>query len=151
MRIRVSGTVQGVGFRPFVYRHALELGLSGHVLNDERGVEIVVEGPADAIAELIRRLREEPPPLARVESVSAADEAPTGESGFRIAHSVSGGEADTPVSPDSATCDACLAELRDPLDRRYRYPFINCTDCGPRFTIVTGVPYAPGCTPNRNQ
>jgi len=141
VRIRVSGTVQGVGFRPFVYRHALELGLSGHVLNDERGVEIVAEGPADAIAELIRRLEEEPPSLARVESVLAANEAPTGESGFRIAHSVSGGEADTPVSADSATCDACLAELRDPLDRRYRYPFINCTDCGPRFTIVTGVPY----------
>ncbi|MDQ3729181.1 MAG: carbamoyltransferase HypF [Actinomycetota bacterium] len=141
MRIRVSGTVQGVGFRPFVYRHALELGLSGHVRNDERGVEIVAEGPGEVVAELMRRLEGQAPPLARVESVAAADEVPTGEAGFHIAESVSGGEAEAPVSADMATCDACLAELRDPLDRRYRYPFINCTDCGPRFTIVTGVPY----------
>ncbi|MEJ7876419.1 MAG: carbamoyltransferase HypF, partial [Solirubrobacterales bacterium] len=119
----------------------LELGLSGHVLNDERGVEIVAEGPSERLAELIRRLETEAPPLARVESVAATDEAPSGESGFHIADSTSGGEADAPVAADTATCDACLAELRDPDDRRHRYPFINCTDCGPRFTIITGVPY----------
>ena len=141
IKIRVTGTVQGVGFRPFVYRSALELGISGHVLNDEHGVVVEAEGPETALDQLVRVLEREAPPLATVESVRVERAKPAGESGFRILPSESHGEADALVSADMSTCDACLAELADPADRRYRYPFINCTDCGPRFTIVRGVPY----------
>ncbi len=141
VRIRVTGTVQGVGFRPFVYRTALELGLAGHVLNDEHGVVIEAEGTDAAIGELTRLLESGPPPLAVVESVSAEPTDMIGDAGFRILASESHGEADALVSPDMATCGACLAELCDPSDRRHRYPFINCTDCGPRFTIIESVPY----------
>ncbi|HLI54115.1 MAG TPA: carbamoyltransferase HypF [Acidimicrobiales bacterium] len=140
-RIRVRGTVQGVGFRPFVYRHAQRLGLAGWVLNDSRGVLIEAEGTPAALDELARAIAAEPPRLARVESVETSPLAACGESGFRIVASPGGGTAAVPVSPDTATCDACLAELFDPADRRYRYPFINCTDCGPRYTIVLSVPY----------
>jgi hydrogenase maturation protein HypF len=141
VRARVEGTVQGVGFRPYVYRLADELGLAGYVLNDERGVLLEVEGPADAVASFLERLPTEAPPLAAVERVATAEEPPTGESGFEIGASASGGEPDALVSPDTATCADCVAELGDPADRRHRYPFINCTNCGPRFTIVRGVPY----------
>ncbi len=141
VRIRVTGTVQGVGFRPFVYREALELGLAGFVLNDEHGVLIEAQGEDADVGELVRRLDAHAPPLADVESVCARAIDPTGEAGFAIAPSPSGGEPDASVSPDMATCEACLAELSDPADRRHRYPFINCTDCGPRFTIVKRVPY----------
>ncbi len=141
VRLRVTGTVQGVGFRPYVYRLANELGLSGSVLNDERGVLIEAEGSSAAIAELIERLPREAPPLASVEALEKQQLAATGQSDFRILASERAGEADAPVSADSATCPECLAELFDPADRRHRYPFINCTNCGPRFTIVRGVPY----------
>ena len=141
VRLRVEGTVQGVGFRPYVYRLAGELGLGGFVLNDERGVLIEVEGDGGAVASFVERLPGGAPPLARVERVSVDDVAPVGGVGFSIAPSSSGGRADAPVAPDTATCDDCLRELFDPRDRRHRYPFINCTNCGPRFTIVTGVPY----------
>jgi len=141
VRVRVRGTVQGVGFRPYVYRLAGELGLSGFVLNDAHGVLLEVEGSADAIETLLARLEPDAPPLAVLESVSTEACEPTGADGFAIRHSAQGGVADAPVTPDSATCLACLAELFDPGDRRYRYPFINCTNCGPRFTIVRGVPY----------
>jgi hydrogenase maturation protein HypF len=140
-RARVEGTVQGVGFRPFVYRLADELDLAGWVLNDERGVLLEVEGPAESVERLMRRLRAEAPPLAVVERVTAEELEPTGEQGFAIVASERHGEPDAPVSPDGATCDECLRELFDPADRRYRYPFVNCTNCGPRFTIVRGVPY----------
>jgi hydrogenase maturation protein HypF len=140
-RIRVRGTVQGVGFRPFVYRQAERLGLAGWVLNDSRGVLIEAEGPPAALDELTRTIAADPPRLARVESVETCPLAAAGESGFRIGASPGGGTAAVPVSPDTATCDACLAELFDPADRRHRYPFINCTDCGPRYTIVLSVPY----------
>jgi hydrogenase maturation protein HypF len=133
--------VQGVGFRPFVYRLASELELSGHVFNDSRGVVLEVEGDAVAMAAFLARLEAEAPPLARIEGVAAEELAPSGGDGFEILESPSEGEASAPVSPDTATCDDCLAELFDPGDRRYRYPFINCTNCGPRFTIVRGVPY----------
>jgi hydrogenase maturation protein HypF len=133
--------VQGVGFRPFVFRLAEELGLCGWVLNDEHGVLIEAEGPAEAVATLDGRIRAEAPPLAEVESVTITELTPTGETGFRIVESKGGGERDAAVSPDMATCEDCLAELFDPADRRYRYPFTNCTNCGPRFTIVTGIPY----------
>jgi hydrogenase maturation protein HypF len=140
-RARVEGTVQGVGFRPFVYRLAGELELAGWVLNDERGVLLEVEGAAESVEGFLRRLTGEAPPLAAVERVTAEEVSPTGERGFAIVASSRGGEAEAPVSPDSATCEDCLRELFDPGDRRYRYPFINCTNCGPRFTIVRGVPY----------
>jgi hydrogenase maturation protein HypF len=140
-RARVEGTVQGVGFRPFVYRLAGELDLAGWVLNDERGVLLEVEGSAESVEGFLRRLPGEAPPLAAVERVTSEELAPTGDRGFAIVASERHGEADAPVSPDVATCDDCLRELFDPGDRRYRYPFINCTNCGPRFTIVRGVPY----------
>ena len=140
-RIRVDGTVQGVGFRPYVYRLARELGLGGHVLNDERGVLVEVEGDVAALTSFAQRLPSEAPPLARVERVLSEPIASTGERSFAIAPSTGGGTPDAPVSPDSAPCDECLAELCDPADRRHRYPFLNCTNCGPRFTIVHGVPY----------
>ena len=138
---RVEGVVQGVGFRPYVYRLAHEEGLAGYVLNDERGVLLDVEGAPDAVERFAARLPAEAPPLATIESVAWTPLAPTGEHGFRILESKREGEPDAPVSADAATCPDCLAELLDPADRRYRYPFINCTNCGPRFTIVRGVPY----------
>jgi hydrogenase maturation protein HypF len=141
VRARVTGTVQGVGYRPFVYRLASELGLSGWVLNDSRGVLIDLEGRPKAIGEALRRLRCEGPPLATVEGVDAEELEPAGRAGFAIRASADEGEAAVPVSPDTATCPECLAEMRDPGDRRFRYPFVNCTNCGPRFTIVEGVPY----------
>jgi hydrogenase maturation protein HypF len=140
-RVRVQGTVQGVGFRPYVHRLASELGLAGYVLNDSRGVLLEVEGPSDAVGAFLARLAPEAPPLAVLEGVVVADLGPTGAAGFEIRSSPHGERADVPVTPDSATCDDCLRELMDPSDRRYRYPFINCTNCGPRFTIVRGVPY----------
>ena len=141
MRVRVTGTVQGVGFRPHVHRLAGELGLAGYVLNDERGVLCEAEGLPEAVASFVERLAADAPPLAVVEDISAEDVSVTGQDGFSIAASGGGGEPLALVSPDVATCDACLRELFDPADRRHRYPFINCTDCGPRFTIVRGVPY----------
>ncbi len=138
---RVEGIVQGVGFRPYVYRIAREEGLGGFVLNDERGVLIDVEGAADAVERFVARLPAEAPPLATIEAVAWTALPPTGEHEFRILDSSRGGEPAAPVTADAATCDACLAELFDPADRRHRYPFVNCTNCGPRFTIVRGVPY----------
>ena len=141
VRARVDGTVQGVGYRPFVYRLAGELGIAGWVLNDERGVLVEAEGPADVVHAFLGRLSADAPPLADVRGVEAQDVPVVGEAGFEIVSSVHGGAATAPVTPDSATCDDCLAELADPADRRFRYPFLNCTNCGPRFTIVTGIPY----------
>ena len=139
-RVRVRGTVQGVGFRPFVYRLATQLSLSGWVLNDAEGVLAEVEGDPAALADFSRRLAAEAPPLARVESVEREAREPQRSRGFAIEAS-RGGPAATAVTPDAATCPECLAELLDPEDRRHRYPFINCTHCGPRFTITRAVPY----------
>jgi hydrogenase maturation protein HypF len=140
-RARVEGTVQGVGFRPFVYRLAREEGLAGYVLNDEHGVLLEVEGDIPAVERFLARLSAETPPLATIDAV-ACDRLPlTGEREFKIVPSTRGGAADALVTPDWATCPDCLSELADPADRRYRYPFINCTNCGPRFTIVRDVPY----------
>jgi hydrogenase maturation protein HypF len=141
IRARVEGTVQGVGFRPFVYRLAWEEGLAGYVLNDERGLLLEVEGGPAAVDRFLERLGAEAPPLAAVERVTCDSLAPSGDRGFRIVESTRTGDADALVAPDTTTCDDCLAELFDHGDRRYRYPFINCTNCGPRFTIVRGVPY----------
>jgi hydrogenase maturation protein HypF len=117
------------------------LGLDGFVLNDTHGVLLEVEGSRPAVDDFVRRLSADAPPLARIEHVESAELQPTGEPGFRIVLSRADGEPDAPISPDTTTCDDCLAELLDPADRRHRYPFINCTNCGPRFTIVEGVPY----------
>jgi hydrogenase maturation protein HypF len=140
-RVRVNGTVQGVGFRPYVYRLASELDLGGFVLNDAHGVLIEIEGSGPAVERFLDRLPSEAPPLAVLEQIMVSNEAPSGDRSFAILASVGGAVPDAPVTPDSATCADCLRELFDPADRRFRYPFINCTNCGPRFTIVRGVPY----------
>jgi hydrogenase maturation protein HypF len=140
-RVRVTGTVQGVGFRPYVYRVAIELGLAGEVANGTTGVAIDVEGTPAALDAFVARLRDDPPPLARVEGVTTEPLAPRGGTGFRIVPSDDAGDVEVPVSVDVGPCDACLAELTDPADRRFRHPFINCTDCGPRYTITRRVPY----------
>ena len=147
LRVEVRGAVQGVGFRPFVYRLATELGLAGWVLNDVRGVEVEVEGTAAALDAFRARLETEAPARAVVRSVSVSWHEPAGFRSFEIRKSTGGGEKSVSVLPDLATCDDCLAELNDPADRRYRYPFLNCTNCGPRFTIVRALPYdRPGTT-----
>ena len=141
-RVRVEGTVQGVGFRPFVYRIAAEEGLGG--LRPQRRARRAARGRGRRrarCARFVARLSAEAPPLAAVERVACDALAPRGERGFRILESARTGAADAPVTADTATCADCLAELLDPADRRHRYPFINCTNCGPRFTIVRGVPY----------
>jgi hydrogenase maturation protein HypF len=140
-RVRLEGIVQGVGFRPFVHALATRLGLAGLVTNDTRGVLIEVEGAEPDVARFLARLESDAPPLAALTRVRVSSIAARGHSGFAIVASRSGGARSVPVSPDVATCDDCLRELFDPADRRYRYPFVNCTSCGPRFTIVRGVPY----------
>ncbi len=139
-RLRVTGVVQGVGFRPFVHGLARRHGLAGFVLNDAGGVVIEAEGPAAAIDGFTARLREDRPSLARIDSLIAAAIRPVGEPAFSI-RSSAGGRGRALIAPDVATCADCLTELRDHADRRHRYPFINCTQCGPRFTIVRDVPY----------
>jgi hydrogenase maturation protein HypF len=139
--IRVEGIVQGVGFRPFVYSLAAGLGLGGLVGNDVDGVFAEVEGSADAVAKFLALLETQAPPLARIDRVSTTSLPLTGCADFVISPSQPGGERRALISADRATCADCLRELADPADRRYRYPFINCTNCGPRFTIVRDVPY----------
>ncbi|MDQ6783874.1 MAG: carbamoyltransferase HypF [Actinomycetota bacterium] len=143
VRIRVRGTVQGVGFRPFVYRHARALGLLGYVRNDSAGVLIEAEGSVAAVDELCRLLAQEPPRLAVVSSIEVSPITGSELSGRAFSIEASDGVADpdAPVSVDTATCEDCLGEMGDPSDRRYRYPFTNCTNCGPRYTIVLSVPY----------
>ncbi len=139
-RFRIRGVVQGVGFRPFVHRLARERNLAGFVLNDGHGVVIEAEGAPPELDSLASALELEAPAAARVEEVEVESLDPTGEAGFRIAPSA-GGARGALVPADIATCEDCLRELFDPADRRHRYPFINCTQCGPRFTIVRAVPY----------
>ena len=140
-RIHVDGVVQGVGFRPFIYGLATRHGLTGWVLNSSSGVDIEVEGPPGEVEAFQREIITEAPRLARIDRVRGEVIPPNGaEQGFTIRHS----EADTGislVSPDVATCPDCLRELFDPADRRYRYPFTNCTNCGPRYTIIEAMPY----------
>jgi hydrogenase maturation protein HypF len=140
LEIRVRGRVQGVGFRPTVWRLARELGLSGEVFNDAEGVLIRADGEESAIAAFLKRLESEPPPLACIEAIEIAGFRGALSGDFRIVESA-GGEARTEISPDAAICPACAAEIADPLERRFRYPFTNCTHCGPRLTIIAGVPY----------
>ena len=139
-RFRVQGVVQGVGFRPFVYGLAHREGLGGFVLNDGDGVVIEAEGDPAALDGFAELLRDEAPELARVEKLTVQTLPPDGQAGFEIVASRAAGSSAL-IPPDIATCDECLRELFDPADRRYRYPFVNCTRCGPRFTIVRSVPY----------
>ena len=141
--LRITGVVQGVGFRPFVHALATSSGLAGHVGNDSAGVFVEVEGPAPAVEDFLDRLRTELPPLASIDSVSARDVEPTGESGFVIVESRTTGLDGVAalIPPDTATCAGCRREVLDPSDRRHRYPFTACTYCGPRYTLVTGLPY----------
>ena len=139
--IRVRGAVQGVGFRPFVYRLARELALSGWVGNDGEGVIIEVQGAATGIDRFVQRLSADAPSLARVESVETHGQSLRRVTAdFAIVESKSGAIT-TAVPVDTAVCEDCLRELFDPRDRRYRYPFINCTQCGPRYTITHALPY----------
>lgn len=151
VHIHVTGIVQGVGMRPFVYREAMAHGICGWVLNAGDGVHIEAHAPADALDAFVAALSEHAPAAARVERVDIADLGPGGwsaanEQGFRIVASQDQTAHTTLVSPDIATCDDCLRELFDPADRRYHYPFINCTNCGPRFTIIRSLPYDRAAT-----
>jgi hydrogenase maturation protein HypF len=139
--IEVSGIVQGVGFRPHVYRLARERALAGEISNTPSGVTIEVQGPREMIDDFVVRLRQEAPPLAKITGLAMADLPCNDDRDFQITASRRGEAVHTLISPDVAVCDDCLREMLDPHDRRYRYPFINCTNCGPRFTIVHDIPY----------
>ena len=139
--IRVSGIVQGVGFRPFVFRLATELELSGTITNTPAGVTIEIQGPAEVVESFVFRLPQEAPALARITGLAVRELPCHGGDKFQILPSRQGEPVRTLISPDVATCEDCLRELFDPADRRYLYPFINCTNCGPRFTIVRDIPY----------
>ncbi len=141
LRLSVKGRVQGVGFRPTVFRLARQAGLAGNVRNTRRGVIIEIEGKAAAVNSFGRSLIEDGPPLARIDSMDTETIDSLDEKDFRILPSDGPGGAETLFPVDTATCEDCLGEMRDPSDKRYRYPFINCTNCGPRFTIIEGLPY----------
>ena len=140
-RIKITGTVQGVGFRPFVYGLATRLGLKGWVRNTSAGVDIQVDGIKEILDEFTHALKNDYPPLARIDSFQIAHSSPNGFTTFEILHSAPIPGAFIPISPDVSICTDCLRELFDPNDRRYLYPFINCTNCGPRFTIIQDIPY----------
>jgi hydrogenase maturation protein HypF len=141
LKVVVRGAVQGVGFRPFVHNLATELDLAGWVCNDPHGVRIEVEGPSGVLEDFLLRLTSEKPPLAVIQSLEPSHHDPKGHRGFTIRASRENGIPTAFISPDSATCDACRRELFDPADRRHRYPFLNCTHCGPRYSILESLPY----------
>ena len=140
-RICINGIVQGVGFRPFIYQLARREGLYGQVANNAEGVIIDVEGPAAGIAAFVQAIDREKPPLAQIVNLTQQVQTPAGRTRFSIAPSQGADFRATLISPDVAVCEDCRRELFDPADRRYGYPFINCTNCGPRFTIVKDIPY----------
>ncbi len=141
VRIHITGIVQGVGFRPFVYGLAARLALNGWVRNTSAGVDIEVDGPQGDLEAFLNALRAEAPPLSRIDSFQVDWIPANGFSTFEIVHSEGKSGDFIPISPDVSICPDCLEELFDPGDRRYRYPFINCTNCGPRFTIIKDIPY----------
>lgn len=141
LRVEVKGIVQGVGFRPFVFGLAQRYGLKGRVFNSVRGVEMDLEGPGGMPDRLLREINERPPRLARITQIDVREIPPRGYTAFEILESSPGGERDVLISPDVAVCPDCKREVDDPSDRRHRYPFTNCTNCGPRFTIISGFPY----------
>ncbi|HEU4981456.1 MAG TPA: acylphosphatase, partial [Acidobacteriaceae bacterium] len=140
-KIFIRGVVQGVGFRPFVYNLARSLGLAGYVLNSSSGVTIEVEGPEREVEQFLDGLRSHPPPLARITDVTLEELPAQEENGFVIRQSVAGDQEFVLVSTDVATCDDCLRDFTDAANRRSGYPFTNCTNCGPRYTIVQDIPY----------
>ncbi len=140
-RIMLQGAIQGVGMRPFVFREAKQHGLSGMVVNNSDGVKIEVEGVPGKIDAFIQLLQNAPPVLARIDEIIVDTITPLGDTEFLIETSQHGGNHNVTISPDTAVCRDCLEELFDPDDRRYHYPFINCLNCGPRFTIVKNIPY----------
>ncbi len=145
--VRVRGVVQGVGFRPFVFRLAKENHLAGWVLNEESGVDIHLEGAEPALAAFLRSLSAEPPPAARITAIDIMPSEPAGLTEFTIRESRRNGQPTVRISPDLPVCAQCLAEMRDPADPRFRYPYINCTNCGPRYTVIERLPYdRPGTT-----
>lgn len=149
-RILVRGAVQGVGFRPFIHRQAATLGLAGWVINTSEGIVAEAEGDPEQIAALVQEIREAPPANATVDAVETRAVAPRWDNGFEIRASDASGVCTAQVLPDFATCADCLAELFDPSDRRYHYPFINCTHCGPRYSIIEDIPYDRGRTSMRH-
>ena len=140
-RFHLTGVVQGVGFRPFVHRLATRFGLAGSVRNESGEVYIEVEGPTESLAAFERAIRPESPPLARIDALEWEEIPALGLAGFEVLPSISTSRGRLPVSPDVAMCDACRSELFDPADRRFGYPFITCTDCGPRYTVIESMPY----------
>ena len=140
-QVQVAGLVQGVGFRPFIYRLATELDLAGSVWNTASGVTIEVQGEAYIVDCFLARLQAEAPPLSKILNITIEDRDSIDEDGFYIIESRKDQSVHTLISPDVTVCDDCLREMFDPTDRRSRYPFINCTNCGPRFTIVRSIPY----------
>ncbi len=140
-RLEINGIVQGVGFRPFIYGLARHYGLTGEVANTATGVSLLLEGPADQIQSFIDDLPRRKPPLAQIVEISRTPVPLSGFTAFSIVKSRESTSRATLISPDVMVCDDCLAEMRDPADRRYRYPFINCTNCGPRYTIIDDIPY----------
>jgi hydrogenase maturation protein HypF len=140
-KIHINGVVQGVGFRPFVYGLAKDLSLKGWVRNTSAGVDIEIDASPETLDAFLRALREDAPPLARIDEIHVEKADPNGFSSFEIIHSQPVEGAFQPISPDVSLCDDCARELSDPKDRRYRYPFTNCTNCGPRFTIICDIPY----------
>ncbi|RMF97969.1 MAG: carbamoyltransferase HypF, partial [Planctomycetota bacterium] len=150
IRIVIEGTVQGIGFRPFVYRLAHSLGLGGWVRNESGRVTIEVEGASDATTAFVERVKKERPTWARYETFELSEVPVVGETTFVIAASEASDRVVPGIPPDLAVCEKCLAEMADPADRRYRYPFINCTECGPRWSIIEGVPYDRPLTSMRN-
>ena len=139
--IRVRGVVQGVGFRPFVFRLARANHLAGWVLNEEEGVDIHLEGAEPALEAFLRDLEAQPPPAARITAVQVRASEPAGFSAFTIRESRRKGHPSVRISPDLPVCGDCLRELFDPADPRYLYPYINCTNCGPRYTVIERLPY----------
>jgi hydrogenase maturation protein HypF len=141
LRVHITGIVHGVGFRPFVYYLASRFDLKGWVRNTSADVDIAVDGEQVVLEAFVKALRDEAPPLAHLDRLTATFEPENGFRSFDILHSEAIPSAFQLVSPDVAICDDCLRELFDAADRRYRYPFINCTNCGPRFTIIQDIPY----------
>ena len=141
LRIAIRGAVQGVGFRPFAYRLATEMGLPGWVSNSPQGVFLEVEGAAESLRTFLLRLEKERPPRSSIQSLESCFLSPAGFQSFEIRQSDGSGARTALVLPDIGTCDDCLREIFNPTDRRYAYPFTNCTNCGPRFSIILALPY----------
>ena len=141
LQIRCRGTVQGVGFRPAVHRIATSLGLAGWVVNDPQGATLEIEGPAEVIERFVERLHSDLPPLARLDAADEELREALGEEGFEVRTSAVGRRQGALVPPDAVLCGDCRREMETPADRRYRYPFTTCTNCGPRFSLVRELPY----------